>query len=343
MLTLEAFFQGVPFERSHERCQHTRGGPIKIMVLGAGVQGTLYGVRLAREGHDVTLIAHAARAAELRQRGAIIEDALSGRTETARLAIEEHLVPTAEAAVCLVTVRREQIQEVLSDLAAATAISRIVFMVNHANGSESIFNALSRSRVVLSFPGAAGSIDNGVDRYVEIKQQPTAVESSAPDIVSLFRGAGFRVTRVSDMDAWLRRHAVFVTAVAGALYEEGGDAGRLAASPEGVSTFIEAVREGWAALDRQHVQAAPVALRTIISSVPLPFAISYWSRLLGSERGDLYFAQHARHAPVEMAALAADVREFLGRVPTPRLDGLYAAIDRAAVYSPMQQADYSSN
>jgi 2-dehydropantoate 2-reductase len=248
---------------------------MKIMVLGAGVQGTLYGVRLAREGHDVTLVAHAARAAELRQRGAIIEDALSGRTETACLAIEERLVPSAEAAVCLVAVRREQIQEVLSDLAAATAISRIVFMVNHANGSESIFNALRRSRVVLAFPGAAGSIDNGVGRYVEIKQQPTVVESSAPDVVSLFRNAGFRVTRVSDMDAWLRRHAVFVTAVAGALYEKGGDAERLAASPEGVSTFIQAVREGWTALDRQHIQAAPVALRTILCWVPLPFAISY--------------------------------------------------------------------
>jgi ketopantoate reductase len=181
-----------------------------------------------------------------------------------------------------------------------------------------------------------------VDRYVEIKQQPTAVESSAPDIVSLFRGAGFRVTRVFDMDACLRRHAVFVTAIAGALYEKGGDAGRLAASPEGVSTFIEAVREGWTALDRQHIQAAPVALHTILCWVPLPFAISYWRRLLGSKRGDLYFAQHARHAPVEMAALSADVRELLGHVLTPRLERLYAAIDRA-VDSPKQQADYSSS
>jgi hypothetical protein len=169
-----------------------------------------------------------------------------------------------------------------------------------------------------------------VDRYVEIKQQPTAVESSAPDIVSLFRGAGFRVTGVSDMDAWLRRHAVFVTAVAGALYEQGGDAARLAANPEGVGTFVQAVREGWNALDGQLVHAAPVALRIIFSWVPLPFAISYWRRLLGFERGDLYFAQHARHAPVEMAALAADVRTFLGSIPTPFLDRLYAAIDRAA-------------
>jgi len=31
-------------------------------------------------------------------------------------------------------------------------------VVNHANGSEELFKALGRKRVVLAFPGAAGSI-----------------------------------------------------------------------------------------------------------------------------------------------------------------------------------------
>jgi 2-dehydropantoate 2-reductase len=48
---------------------------MKIVVLGAGVQGTLYGVRLARRGHDVTFVARGIRAAELRGRGAAIHDA----------------------------------------------------------------------------------------------------------------------------------------------------------------------------------------------------------------------------------------------------------------------------
>jgi hypothetical protein len=41
---------------------------MRIMILGAGVQGTLYGVRLARAGHDVTLIARGKRVEELQQR-----------------------------------------------------------------------------------------------------------------------------------------------------------------------------------------------------------------------------------------------------------------------------------
>jgi 2-dehydropantoate 2-reductase len=304
---------------------------MRIAILGAGVQGTLYGVRLARAGHDVTLIARGSRAEELRKHGAVIEDVFGSRTDTLQLPIAEQLDPDLRADLCLVAVRREQIRSVLPALAAVPAIGRIVFMVNHANGSEEVFRALGRARVVLAFPGAAGSIEAGMDRFTEVSEQATAVEANALDVISMFRGAGFRVARVRDMDAWLRRHAVFVTAVAGALYESGGDARSLAANREGVGAFILAVREGWSALDRRGVKPAPLALRAIFCWVPLTYAVAYWQRLLGSDRGEFYFARHTRHAPAEMAALAADVRELLDEVSVPHLSRLYAAIDRAMV------------
>src|SRR5580704_7063037 len=134
---------------------------MRIMILGAGVQGTLYGVRLACAGHDVTLIARGKRVEELRQRGAVIEDALNARTVRMQLPITERLTSEMHADLCLVTIRREQINEVLPDLVTASAIGRIVFMVNHANGSEQMFNALGRARVVQAFPGAAGSVEGG--------------------------------------------------------------------------------------------------------------------------------------------------------------------------------------
>jgi 2-dehydropantoate 2-reductase len=305
---------------------------MKIMIFGAGVQGTFYGVLLARAGHDVTIIARGRRAEELRDRGAAIEEILSGRTDNLRLPVAERLGPDAHADLCLVSVRREQVAEALPDLAAASTIGRFVFMVNHANGSEEIFNTLGRARSVLAFPGAAGCIEAGVDRYIEIPEQPTAVEASAPDIIALFRGSGLRVAPVEDMDAWLRRHAVFITAAAGAIYEAGGDSQRLALDRDGVRAFILAVREGWSALDRRGVKPAPLGLRVIFCWAPLPYAIRYWRRLFDT-RGEFYFARHARHAPAEMAALAVDVRKVLDDVPTPCLDRLYAAI-RQAVANP---------
>ncbi len=128
------------------------------------------------------------------------------------------------------------------------------------------------------------------------------------------------------MNAWLVGHTVFITAMAGALYENSCDAGRLARDRDTVHCFIRAVREGWAALDDRAVAAAPIGLRTIMCWVPLPFRRCGWSRLLTS-RGDLYFARHTRHAPAEMASLAEDVRTFLGDREAPALRRLLLAID----------------
>ncbi len=260
-----------------------------IVVLGAGVQGTLYGVRLASAGHAVTLIARGQRAAELRAQGALIEHVLSGEREVTQLFVTAELDARVRADICLVTVRREQLDSVLPALAAARGIARVVFFVNHACGSQLLIDALGRGRTVLGFPGAAGSIEDGIDRYVEVAEQPTVIEAAAPDIVTLFRGAGFRVKAVRDMDSWLRRHAVLVTAACGALYEVGGDAPRLASDRAVLRTFVRAVREGWAALDRLGVAPPPLALRAIFRWVPLPLAARYWMRLRAGVRFRLGF------------------------------------------------------
>lgn len=298
------------------------------------MQGTLFGVRLASAGHSVTLIARGQRATELRNHGAIIEHALSGTRQVMQLPIAEQLNADVHADLCIVTVRREQLGSVLPALRAARDINRVVFMVNHACGSGLLLSALDRGRIVLGFPGAAGSIENGIDRYVEVAEQPTVLEATFPDVVAILRDAGFRVSSVRDMDSWLRRHAVFVTAVCGALYEVGNDANRLASDRARIRAFIVAIREGWAGMDRRDVSSAPLALRVIFQWVPLPFAVLYWKQLIASPRGEYYFVRHARHAPKEMAALAADVCGLVPIEASPHLQRLYAAIDRAAASVP---------
>ena len=305
-----------------------------IVVLGAGVQGTLYGVRLALRGHAVTLVARGRRAAELRQQGAVIEHALSGQRQAIRLPVTEELNPDLQADLCLVTVRREQLMDVLPPLQGARGVARAVFMVNHACGSGSLHAALGRERTVLAFPGAAGGIEGGVDRYVEIPEQPTVVEDGAADVAAMFRDAGFRTAAERDVDSWLRRHAVFVTAVTGALYESDVDTRRLSSDRSRLGVFVRAVREGWAAMDGLGVAPPPLALRAIFRWVPLPFAARYWGNLLASPRGEHYFARHARHAAREMAALAADIRAFAPDASMPHWDRLRAAIEAAAAKAP---------
>lgn len=139
------------------------------------------------------------RAAELRRRGAAIEHALSGERQIVPLPVAEALEADARADLCLVTVRREQLAQVLPPLRAARDVDRIVFLVNHACGSEFLFEAVGRHRTILAFPGAAGSIEDGIDRYVEVREQPTVIETQAQDVGEILRSAGFRVSFVRDM------------------------------------------------------------------------------------------------------------------------------------------------
>ena len=253
---------------------------------------------------------------------------ITGRSDTVHLPVFERLASDTQADLCFVLVRREQIDEALPDLRAACGIERIVLMVSHANGSDGLFAVLGRKRVVLGFPSVAGSIKNGIDVYVDVAEQRTIIEQTAPDIAVLLRTAGFRVQLVSDVDSWLKRHTVFVTAVGGALYQKRGDSGLLSSDKKLVRTFIFAVREGWSALDGRGVGPPPLALRAIFCWVPLPLAVLYWCHFFRSARGEYYFARHTRHAPRELAALVADVRALVLNHETPQLQILYGAIDR---------------
>jgi len=302
---------------------------MRIVVLGSGVQGTLYGVRLAAVGHAVTLIARGRRAAELRAQGAVIEHALTGQRVTMTLPVADELDPQTRADLCLVTVRREQLASALPALAAAGGLARIIIMVNHACGSQWLYDMLGRARTVLGFPGMAGGIEGGIVRYLEVAEQPTVVDTAARDVISLFRQAGFRVTAVQDVESWLRRHAIFVTAVCGAIYEAQGDTRRLAADGALLTAFVNAVREGWAALDELRIPPPSFALRAIFRWVPLPLAVRYWAHLFASPKGECYFGRHARHAAAEMAALGADVLALIPSAPMPRWRRLEAAIAAA--------------
>jgi 2-dehydropantoate 2-reductase len=300
---------------------------VNIVILGAGVQGTVFAVRLAAAGHQVTLIAHPERAAELRQRGAAIQNLNSMQISAVPLPVLESLPPNCDADLCLVTVRREQLDSSVADLVRAPAIKRIVLLVNHATGSAHLKKLLGSPRTVLAFPGIAGDRQGNLIRYLDIPQQRTVVEKQAPDVASLLQHAGFPVDTVRDMDAWLQRHAVFITAIAGALYQNACDASRLANNPAMIRRFILAVRQGWAVQDRRQVAPAPFALRSIICWVPLSFSTRYWRRLLASPHGDIYFSLHVQHASAEMAALAEDLRSCFSTSEAPELQSLLAFID----------------
>jgi 2-dehydropantoate 2-reductase len=107
----------------------------------------------------------------------------------------------------------------------------------------------------LVFPGRAAREMATLCGYAMIAQQPTTLgeldgqrTARLRKLVETFRQCGFPTTTSRDMDAWLKAHAFFVTAVSGAIYMAGGDCHRLSEDKATVVLMAKGVREGYAAV-----------------------------------------------------------------------------------------------
>jgi 2-dehydropantoate 2-reductase len=308
---------------------------MRILIYGAGVQGSIYGGVHAESGHDVSFVARGSRAMQLLRGGLVLRGALGDRNlRIRRPVVVDRLDPDDRFDACIVTVRREQVEAIVPTL-VASAIPLIAFMHNHADGSQSLASRIGPERTVIAFPGAGGTIGpDGVVRYALIAEQPTMIgtlprfDSGPRAFGNVLRASGLRITFVRDPDAWLRRHAVLVGALSGALWLCGCDAAALVRSRDGITDFVRAVREGFRALDAVRVAPAPIALRAIFHWVPPAFAIAYWRRYLTGPRGEVVFAAHIRHAADEMAQIAGEVSDVMrgSGVATPVFDRLRKAI-----------------
>ena len=312
---------------------------MKILVYGAGVIGTLYAARLQEGGHRVTVVARGPRLADIRRYGLALEDIVGHGRSTTKVDTTERLGPNDQYDIALIAVRRDQVASVVPELTANHRIPALIFMLNNPTGSSDLAQALGRERVLLGFPGAGGTRDGHVVRYAMIAQQPTTLgeldgqrTARLHKLVETFRQSGFRTTTSRDMDAWLKAHAFFVTAVSGAIYMAGGDCHRLSEDKATVVLMAKGVREGYATVRALGLSVAPFALRVLFTWLPSAFAIYYWRRFFASKMADYVFGRHARAASREMRELANDCRTLLEKsgVEAPALRQLYRAIDAYA-------------
>jgi 2-dehydropantoate 2-reductase len=304
---------------------------VRILVLGAGVIGSVYAGRLLQAGHKVVLMARGARLADLHAHGLILQDAESGgRTALPVRAVSE-LAPEDRFDLVLVPVRAEQLESTLPALTAMRDGSDVLFFGNTAGRQTELVDALGE-RALFGFPAAGGTRDGPVIRYVLITQQKTILgephgttTARARRLQGALDGAGFPTVISANIDGWLLGHAAFVVPIAFALYRIDVDAPRLAADRATMRLMVRATHQAFTALRSTSSAEIPTNLR-ILYSLPTVFVTAYWRRVFTSPRGELWFAAHSRAAREEMHALAQQLQQAVrgtGRA-TPDLDQLLA-------------------
>src|SRR6202167_6418732 len=99
---------------------------MKVLVVGAGVIGTVYGAHLAAAGSTVWVLSHGRRTDEVAVGGLCARDVLGGERADAKAAV----VPDASGMydIVLVTVRRDQLASACAGLALLGGEAAIVFL-----------------------------------------------------------------------------------------------------------------------------------------------------------------------------------------------------------------------
>ena len=313
--------------------------PLRTLVIGAGVIGSVYAARLQAAGYHVTLLARGQHAADLRASGLVLEDASTGQSITSQLRIVERLIPEERYDQALICVRLDQVAAIVLDLVANQQIPTLVFFLNNPTGTELLVEHLGSQRVVLGFPGIGGTREGMRVRYVRIRQQPTTLgevdgqmTARLQQLAAMFEQAGFPTAVSRSMDSWLKTHAVFVSCISAALALEGGDSVRLGQHRATVALMVSAIREGFAALQSLGVRVTPFNLQVIFRWMPRWFAVRYWQHALQTPVGTLAIAPHAKAAREEMGLVAREILVFLEPSPVPvsTLKRLLAALMETA-------------
>ncbi len=288
---------------------------MQILIIGAGVIGTVYGAHLGAAGHAVSVLAHGDRTESIANGGLVALDVTNGAyTRSPARVVGAASDGTFDLVV--VALRRDHLHAAAAPLAVLADDPLVLFLGNNPAGRDALPVELD-ARVSIGFPGVGGTLVDEVAQYVKISTQPTALEETKESLLgevsAALQSQGLEVQRVSDMDGWLAFHSVFVSCVAAALYDCGTDPLRLATNRSELTLMCHAITEGFQVLESEGLRGLPRNLALLHSRYLTQVAVLYWGHTMRRPMGELAFAAHSRHAEGEMRALAQDVLVRLGR------------------------------
>lgn len=279
---------------------------MKILIYGAGVIGSLYAVRFANAGMDVDVYARGQRLRFLRENGLLYRE--KGVVRRANVEILSAVMPGTCYDLILLSVRENQLHAALREL-KTQASPTIVTMVNTLEACEDLEADCGAGRILPAFPGAGGSIADGI---LDASLTPALVQPTtfgepggrkterARLFRELLRKSGIPYQEVKDMHSWQLSHLGMVVPLADAYYASD--------RPEQVYLDSEIMRGTAAALRenfRKLARRGQLSPRKFYLILPLPISLLAWilGQVYKSGFGDRFMYQHAMKAPEEMAEL----------------------------------------
>lgn len=295
----------------------------KILVIGAGVNGSVCAAGLCNAGIDVTVLARGKRYEELQDEGIVIEDPFKNKRSVTKVPIIKRLDPNDLYDYVLVVVRKNQVADLLPVLAQNPS-PNIVFMGNNLSGPEEIIKALGKDRVMLGFVFAGGTRDGNIIRAIVFKSALLAVPFGEVDgkitprlerLAGIFRQAGFRIKISTNILDFLATHGAGVALAAQLLIKHGCDTAALAQSRDDLKRLVDARREAHRVLRTLGHTITPLS-EAVMGMIPAGLQIAGLRMLLNSKFGKVV-CSHASQSLDEMCQLAMELQALVDQASFP--------------------------
>ena len=289
---------------------------MKVLVFGLGVIGSLYAAFLSRNGCDVSVLARGHRLDELQEKGLLYRQ--GSHVKCANVRVLEKLEPNDRYDYIFLTVRAEQLHDALKQLRDNVSPA-IVTMVNSLEDYHSWEAICGKGRILPAFPGAGGSIKDGILEAALTPRmiQPTTFAeidgNNSPRVNvlrELLQGAGIPCQIVPDMHAWQVCHLAMVGPLADAYYMT-DDPKRVHKDKSVMRRTAQALHDNFQTLKKRGAAISPSKLNLFRLS-PVWFLSIIMPLVYNSSFGDMFMYQHAMKARDEMAKLHRVFYEYIG-------------------------------
>jgi 2-dehydropantoate 2-reductase len=313
----------------------------RILVIGAGVNGSICTVGLFNAGVDVTVLARGKHYEEIREGGIVIEDPFKHTRSVTRVPVIDRLDPQDVYDYILVIVRKNQAAALLPVLAANPS-PNVVFMVNNPSGPDEFTRALGKQRVMLGFVFGAGRREGSVIRAMAsvgtasnlagrfwpspFGEVDGAITPRLTRLVNILRRAGFPAGISRNINNYLATHAALVAPLAAFAMQRGYDHASLTHyTSDDLGLLIDAMREVLDVLPTVGFRVAPKGTY-ILKITPRFLLVAGLRALLPSKFMEVGGMYHLSQAPDEMRQLGGELMALVEKsgLPVPALRKLFA-------------------
>jgi len=232
---------------------------MRILVFGAGVQGSYLAHTLVRGSNDVTVLARGKRAEQLKKHGLVIRHYFQHKNTIDEVKVIHELQPDDLYDFIFVVMKYNDFPSVLPILAENQS-QNIVLVGNNADahGMQNILQEKSAvtKNVIFGFQ-LSGGLREESGRIICLRGGGQLLLGSLdgeitikPLLENAFKHVKFKLAYHDDMDAWLKSHIVSIVALNSVGYLYDGDLKKVSKDKKLLKQAISVMDEGFQILEK---------------------------------------------------------------------------------------------